>query len=184
MSDGPDKTIYRTTDPRMTSLWAKWNAEKDEYVTQRDAFLAEYAPEGCALMLSSGFGGARPLGVSVEGWSEKVPDGWRLDRKHWVLVPFKKTAQGKRIAVALATLKRRDQRADLVGMPSFLMDGFAWHQPGIEIHDDAMFVIWSDGGPPADEIDSTVWERVRLSEWYALIEDEAARPNVGEEVGI
>jgi hypothetical protein len=172
VSDGPDQTVYRTTDERNLSLWAKWQAENVADCAKRDAFLTEWAPEGCALMLSSGFGGKRPVGVSVEGWAEKVPEGWRLDRKRWVLVPFMKTARGKKIRKALDALQRRDQRSDLIGMPSSLFSGWAWCQPGIEVHDGAMFVEWPDEGPPVEKIDLTIWEPVKLSEWYAMKEAE------------
>lgn len=172
MSVGPDKTIYRTTDERNTSLWAKWQDENIEYCASRDAFLAEWAPDGCSLMLSSGFGGERPLGVSVEGYNNEVPDGWRLDRKHWILLPYRKTPRGKKIAAAMEALQWRDHRSDLIGMPSHLFTGWAWCVPGIEMHDGAMFAIWPDEGP-TEGIDLAIWEPVKLSEWYAMIEGEA-----------
>jgi hypothetical protein len=67
MSDGPDRTIYRTTSPDMLALWDKWKAERSEYDAKRDTFLAEFAPAGCGAMVTQSFG-IRIVGVSVEGY--------------------------------------------------------------------------------------------------------------------
>lgn len=164
----PDKTIYRTTDPELVALWEQWQEARREFSAKCDAFIAEFAPAGCEAMVTESFG-TRVVGVTVEGYASDLHEGWRLDRKRWMLVPFKKTARGKIIGKAMEGLHTPDPRTDLKGMPSWALIGIAICHPGVQPHDGALYMIWSGEGPN-EGIDATIWEPVKLSEWYAIQE--------------
>jgi hypothetical protein len=167
---GADKTVYRTERPEVVALRGKWSDAHREMCARRDCFLSEHAPEGAAAQIVEGVWGRMMVGISLDGRADEVPDGWRLDPRQGFLVPRRNTRRGKTIVEALGKVRMANPRDDLPGMPSLHWAGrsFAW--PAVEFHGEAMYVVWGGGGPPAEEIDSDVWERVRLSEWYAMVE--------------
>jgi hypothetical protein len=175
VSIGPDKTVYRTTKPEMVTLWDKWEEAQREWNLKVDGFMKEFAPKDCAPMVTNSFG-TRVAGITVEGYGSNLPDGWRLDRKHWTLVPFRKTPRGKQIAKAMDGLVLDDPRGDLKGMPSWALIGLSICHPGMQLHNGALYAIWSGAGPDTEGVDPSIWEPVKLSEWYALQENKGEQP--------
>lgn len=166
--DEPDRTVYRSKRPEVVALWAKFKESAAVFDRAINAFLEAHAPAGAKAMTVDTWGAQKLAGITVVGDAGKPPSGWRLDRKNWILVPFRSTVAGKRVSEALDAVVLPDVRAELPGMPSWDLHNIAVRHPGIEIHDGAMYVLW--GGGPPEGVDPDIWEPVPLSEYYAVKE--------------
>lgn len=181
MTDAPDRTIYRTTNERVVALEAKRREAMIELSAKRNAFLAEFAPEGAGAMVrNDGINGKRMVGISLASSDRDLdadtppPAGWRWKSGENWLVPDKRRALGKRVQAAMHQVRHQGFARELIGMPSDYVDGGLWHWPGVEFHDEAAYVVWAKSGPSTDEIDLAIWEPVKLSEWYRIKEGESA----------
>lgn len=109
----------------------------------------------------------------------KTPKGWRLVRPERgcpYITPHKKSLVGLEALRRMRTdLKHPgDLRAALPGMPSMAIVNHRWLTPGLEFYGQTICVIWAtDPQLGAHE----PWERIKLSEYYALkeAEDELCR---------
>ncbi|MGC5012572.1 hypothetical protein ACLQ2R_17550 [Streptosporangium sp. DT93] len=163
-------TVYRTTNP---SILARLHAT----LTAID----EWQPKVEALMEDLGVGGRKIWYDAVSGQvfgvshdDGDIPEHWRYDQRKHCLVPRRSTKPGKAIGARLDAMRRPDPRA-LKGMPSRT---FAAAEPalmtcGINEMGGALYVTWG-----ADiherEVDLNLWERVKLSEYYAVLEAQEA----------
>lgn len=112
---------------------------------------------------------------------DPVPEGWRRDKRATepVIVPARATKLGKQHARTLAALRQPDPRRGLPGgMPSQAMarDQIAFMHCGFRVLGEAAFVTWSSDlrDADADRIDSAIWEQIKLSEYFAVLEDSEA----------
>lgn len=177
----PDRVVYRSTHPDVLAHWEKTgSAEAQQAWRERvNQTLAELGFADRRFATTDGFETIEVTGVEHQD-GEEIPVGWKTTKKLFgAIVPDKRRAAGKRAAERLATLTAPSPRRKLPGgMPGacFASAGFALMRPGLARHGDAVYVTWSDEleEPTADKIDPAVWERVKLSEYYAVLEREDA----------
>ncbi|MEU8040924.1 hypothetical protein [Streptosporangium sp. NPDC049078] len=171
-------TVYRTTNPDILAT-----------LHTTLAAIEEWQPKVEALMETLGVGGRKiwydavtgqVLGVSRDG---DIPEHWRYDQRTGYLMPRRSTKQGKAIGARLDAMRRPDPRA-LKGMPS---QTFAAAEPAlltcrVDEMGGALYVTWS--APIHErEVDLSLWQRVKLSEYYAVLEAQEAAQAAQESAG-
>lgn len=164
------EAVWRTTTPEVVALWDQWRAEQErwertvtEFVKRHDA-TGERAP----IVTNSVFGGQRLVGMQHLPGHE-VPTGWRLDKRHHVLVPARSKREGKALAAEIDGIPSFNPRQDVPGMPSWSLGAGFVASFGAERHGDALYVVRSTDSI-AEEVDGGIWERVKLSEYHAVRE--------------
>ncbi|MEV0831487.1 MULTISPECIES: hypothetical protein [Streptosporangiaceae] len=181
-----DLTVYRTRQPETVALAASyteaykaWQARVAETLT--DLGFPEREPVVAGALLRYGVAGIK----HQDG--EMIPPGWRVT---WMydqdlLVPDRRTKAGKAAGARLEQLEMpTDPRRLLPGMPAEVrIDGHRYN-PGMACreNDSALYVTWKHA-PPADWVDTVIWDRVPLSEYYAVVEAEDAAQDGGEHRG-
>lgn len=111
-----------------------------------------------------------------------LPDGMRVDALGH-LVPNKRTAAGKAIARRMEDTKQVPHLATLLpGMPAISTSRGWFATPGHVATTTEVWVTWSH---EPDGVDPEVWERAKLSAYYAAQEAlaEAAEADVAVEAG-
>lgn len=180
MSD-TDKIVYRSTHSDVLAHWERTGSAdaQNTWREQVNAALSTLGFPGQKFVTTSGFDNTEVTGVDhPEG--EDIPAGWKQHKGlPSAITPDKRRAAGKRAAARLAELTAPNPRRRLPGeMPGacFAGTGMALMRPGIARHGDAVYVTWPREleQPTADNIDTAVWERVKLSEYYAGREQRAA----------
>lgn len=168
--------VYRTTN---TEVIDAFKTARSENIAWR---------ERCIQWAKSIHPDALP--VKYVGWGdelltgikhvEPIPEGWRL-HKQGHLVPFKSKKEGKAFAKQIDEMNPAPNvRKALTGMPPGAMIGMGYESPGVQLRENgsALYVRWS--GEPTDtswnkegsDLDLTIWERVPLSRYYAVVESE------------
>jgi hypothetical protein len=173
----PDKIVYRSTHPDVLAHWEKTgSAEAQNAWRDRvNQALAELGFPGRRFATTNGFEDIEVTGVEHPD-GEDIPVGWKRTKKlAGAIVPDKRRAAGKRAAERLAALTAPNPRSKMPGgMPRacFAGTGMALMRPGVARHGEAVYVIWSAEleEPTATQIDTAIWERVKLSEYYAAVE--------------
>ena len=172
-----DPIVYRSTHPDVLAHWEKTGSVEAQKAWRErvNEALAELGFPGRKFATTSGFKDTEVTGVEhPEG--EDAPVGWKRNKDlPSAIVPDKRRAAGKRAAARLAEVTMPNPRSRMPGeMPGacFAGTGMALMRPGIARHGDAVYVTWSREleEPTADNIDTAVWERVKLSEYYAAKE--------------
>jgi hypothetical protein len=170
------KVVYRSTHPDVFAHWEA-TASADAQQAWRDRVNAVLADLGFPGRRFATKAETRVIGVE-HPTNEDIPEGWRRDRDlPSAIVPNRRTAAGKKIGKRLDELNRPDPRNNLPGgMPGDAFNSHTLMFPGIAKHAGAVYVIWSDAIDDTNrvDIDSSVWERIRLSEYYAVLEAEEA----------
>ena len=172
---------YRSTHPEVLAHWEKTGSAEAQ-TAWRDkvkAAITEFGfPSDLRFVTTSGWADTRVAGIEhPEG--DEIPAGWkRLKDFPSAITPDKRRAAGKRAAERLDALPCPNPRKRLPGgMPAMSFIGHKIAQPGIARHGDAVYVTWSAEleESEANNLDSAVWERIKLSEYYAAKErqDEA-----------
>lgn len=160
-----DLTIYRTTNPDVLQRWHQVNNDMDGWQKQVETTLEAMGMGGRSIYYDQVSG--RVTGVGHND-GETIPDGWRQDRRNDHLVPRLTTKAGKAAGAKLDALRRPDPR-DLKGMPKHAFAGLSFLTCGLAFMDGALYVRWSK--PIREqEVDLTIWERVKLSAYYAVVE--------------
>jgi hypothetical protein len=185
-----DPVVYRSRDPEVVQAWINATGSIDTYVQQTQRVLDAYGLAGYqAYRHSSGWSPGRFSGLAIPG-GEKPPAGWRMNGRF--AVPDKRVKAGKQVAAALDAVKHPgDPLLKLTGMlPDAESGRGGFSSPGVRLMEDraAVYVTWSfnpEGrnsflGARDAAIDFTLWERVKLSEYYA----EAERTNEAEEAAV
>lgn len=102
----------------------------------------------------------------------KLAPGWRIERKNGMMVPAKRTPEGKALA---AEMRKIDTGPVLTlgGMPQEssveYSDGSGRgriYTFGVKRGDDYLEVSWAVP-VPQDKVDFEIWEKVPLSQWHA-----------------
>lgn len=168
-----DLTVYRSTDPEVLRRWHDTKAAVEAWGDKLKAALHDLGMGDRQVWYDQISG--RLMGLA-RGEGE-TPDGWRIDRRTGYLVPRLTTKAGKEIGAKLSALRRPDPR-DLIGMPKHVFVSLSLLTCGLKLLDGALYVHWSQP-IPEDEVDLTLWERVRLSEYYAVVEREEAAELAG-----
>ena len=168
-----DKVVYRSTHP---DVIAHMDRHAEAYTAWRERLkdaLTELGFDGAAVWMSDDF----VVGIVRQRGAE-LPDGWRWDKKasEPVIVPARKTAEGKRVWRVLDGLKQPDPRNQMPGgMPrrTTAVSEMAFLSCGFRRVGDTAYVTWS-AEPDVRRIDAEIWKRIKLSEYYAAIEDAEA----------
>lgn len=177
MKDEP--TVFKTSDPRVLESFTK---AKDAHAEWRKAiheFTKSVHPEA-GPMVGTTWGVDNFDGISLV---DPIPDGWRVMKQKRgadFLVPKRSVKAGKAAGAQLDALRKApDVRASLLGMPNLVWHGMGSTSPGVDdrLEDGVLYVTWSTDPIKADkgfsntaELDLDIWERVKLSEFYALKE--------------
>lgn len=174
--------IFKTTDPVALLAYEEAITEYQLWTDRILAFAKEVHPDAKP-MTSTTWGEHRLGGVSKV---DPIPDGWRVDKNksgyEEYLVPRRSVKEGKAWAKRLDELRQAPNvRSALPGMPTNVFSGLALLNPGIEERDGTLYVIWSEdprrdkadtGFSKVDAVDESIWEHMKLSEWYAMKEAE------------
>ncbi|MFC9973607.1 hypothetical protein ACFVH6_22200 [Spirillospora sp. NPDC127200] len=169
-----DPIAYRSTHPDVLAHWEN-TASAAAQQAWRDRVNAAIADLGFPDRKFATAGRFTVIGVEHPE-DEPIPDGWRRDRDlPTAIVPARRTKTGKDIGRRLDALHRPSPRRDLPGgMPEVAFARHSFMRCGVELLGGAVYVTWSDELDEADarHIDPQVWERVRLSQYYAAREAE------------
>lgn len=171
MSEIATKTVYRTSNAEALAAWHAAVDAREAWGEQMKAFLAEHGFGDRSVYVSHT---GRVLGVQRLD-DEDAPEGWRVDSRTGYLMPRLAKRTGKQIGARLDELKQPDPRDAMPGMPRECFVSLALLTCGLALMGDALYATWSRA-IPEDQVDLTIWERVKLSEYYAAAEaHESAR---------
>jgi hypothetical protein len=174
----PDKVVYRSTHPDVIAHWES-TASAETRNAWRQKVEAAVADLGFPGRRFATQDGRKVIGVEYPN-DEDMPAGWRRNRNLTSsITPDRRTANGRRIRERLDALTAPCPRENLPGkMPDTAFSrGFGLMKPGVARHGDAVYVTWSEEIDKGDaaHIDPTVWQRIKLSEYYAALEAEEAK---------
>lgn len=160
-----DLTVYRTTAATAIIAWHAAASAREDWAKDMQAFLEEHDLGDRNVYISHG---GRPLGIThTDG--DPVPNGWRIDARTGHLMPRLKTRTGKQIDARLGELRQPDPRHNMPGMPMECFVSLALLTCGMRLLGDVLYVTWSRP-IPEQQVDLTIWERIKLSEYYAARE--------------
>lgn len=179
-----DPVIYRSRTPEVLAAWKAACADLDAYIAATKAIIDEAGFAGWPVFRSNGsWGYGRFAGVGLpEG--ERVPAGWRI-AKH-CLVPDKRTRAGREMRERLDAVEHPGSlNGKLPGMPADALNGMSGYivSPDVRVLGECVYAEWSTDPERAEAsfssqstaVDHDLWERVRLSEYYAAREAEDER---------
>jgi len=190
-----DPFVYVSRSPEVVGAWRAAEKALNAYVKQTQAVLDEAGLGRYKVWRATG--GWSPwklMGLDIPQ-DEFPPAGWRVNQSREYAVPDKRTRAGKQIATALAAVKHPGNPGDdLPGMPADVMAGGGFQTPAIRMLEGrtALYVAWRTD--PAGcresfrsksvEIDASLWERAKLSDYYAAVEAYEATAEAEREVAI
>lgn len=172
------KTVFRTSDPAVLAAYNDAIAEHKKWGKEIEAFGREVHPDAKP-MVGWAWGERRFDGLSVV---DPVPHGWRVKsqkRGEDFMVPNKSLKAGKEWAKRMKELySAPNVRGALPGMPTNVFSGSTLMHPGIDEKDGVLYAVWSNDPRNADtgfskveKLDESLWEQMKLSEWYAMQEE-------------
>lgn len=175
-----DLVVFKTCNEEVLASFHEAVVQHRAWADAIQTFAKEVHPDAKPMVRRENFGGGdRFDGVSVV---DPAPEGWRVKNQRTgapIMVPRLSTKAGKAWNKRLAEVSRApDVRASLPGMPDGALTGFSWIAPAIEESDGYLWVKWSHDPMDADlgwsskhkSVDFSIWERVKLSEFYAMTE--------------
>jgi hypothetical protein len=166
------EAVWRTTNPDVVGLIVAWTGADRAF---RDKVLGLLAELGLSdrqpyVRTWGAWGGDDQL-IGIMARGDLPSADWRRDGD--AFVPRRGSKAQKALSDRFNEIKRPDFRKDIPGMPSNHFSGCGVVAPGAERHGDALYVLWStDQVEP--KVDTTIWERIKLSEFYAVRELEDA----------
>jgi hypothetical protein len=180
----PDLVVYRSEHPDVLAVIADFEAEHKAWDEKAHALLAELGFADRAWMVRHLSDGMRITGVAVrDGDRENPPAGWKVaegDRP--VLTPDKRRKAGKDAQARIDKCQPPTHpRVRLPGMPGVYFSEHRIHYPNLrDLGDGAIYVEWSTEVPElaadgddkrrASGVDLGIWQRIKLSEFYAAVE--------------
>ena len=94
---------------------------------------------------------------------EDPPPGWRRD-KDGAWVPRLTTKLGKQLKVELEAVQPPIHLLEVLpGMERFTMRGNKIFTPAMFVLDEVMYLYWAAA---PDYVDFTIWEEIKISDWY------------------
>lgn len=169
----PDLVVYRSTHPDVLASIEAYRAAMVTWQAAAAALLTELGFTDRGFVVATAFGFRWITGVEYRD-GDCIPDGWRrVERgKSQGLVPDKRRKVGKKAHARMEdTQPPADLRASLPGMPGEQLIGGASLTPALREMAGAVWVSWRN---EVSGVDPEIWERVKLSEYYALLEAEEA----------
>lgn len=177
--------IYRSAHPDVLAAWNDGIVQFEDWKKRFNEKIVEWGfPAGHSFFVQSmGFGsGSRVVGLAKV---DSIPEGWRLESKHRLIVPARTTKAGKAVAKdfdAMRVEPNPKRRLAKLGMPTHFFWSLRVGTYGAVLDgDNVLWVRWSS---PVDGVDDTYWQHVPLSQFYAMVEsgtDPFAIPASGEE---
>jgi hypothetical protein len=160
----------RSSHQKVLDWWDQYLDDHHSWHERCNKLAEEIAPfEGAQALTLDGFstifGGYRaPSGASKY-------EGWRLDKKHWRLVPHRSTPTGKAIAAKIKELgPLRDPRMSIPGVPTDLIS-----LPGLAKYGNE---VWLEFNYPRKSYNPELWTPAPLSQYHIAREaHEAANPD-------
>lgn len=168
---GDTKVVYRSTHPDVLAAVEKYSTEYEGWRDRAKALIADLGFEGRHWIVSDGFH-RTVLGVETDG-NEVPPRGWRHTVRGGcsVLVPDKRIKAGREAYDRIEDCgPAPDPRDSLPGMPGDYFGPGRLYQPGLQEMAGAVWVVWGYE-IPAELVDLAVWERAKLSAFYAAAEE-------------
>lgn len=180
-----DLIVYRSAHPDVLAAVERYRADYDAWRTRAKDLLRNLGFEDRTWFVTTAIHSWHLVGVTDDGGQEP-PSGWRRTVKNdqAVLVPDKRRAYGKHIARQLdECAPPAGPQTRLPGMPGDHLGRGRLFMPGLREMQGAVWVTWgcavpeneADGPGAAHQataVDLGVWERVRLSAFYAAIEQQ------------
>ncbi|MGR6922608.1 hypothetical protein ACU635_50855 [[Actinomadura] parvosata] len=158
------QTVYRSFAPKVLAHWRDAEAAVVAWRQKVRVTLAELGVDDRNAMVNSLTGVI--VGLDHAG---EPPEGWRLDGRTGYIVPRLNTKAGRLIGAALDELRRPDPREALPGMPKDCRVGNRLRMCAVRPMKGALYATW--GGPiPERVVDLTLWQPVKLSEYWAVVE--------------
>lgn len=177
-----DPVVYRSENPGVLAAWKGACAAISEYVRQTQAVLDRAGLAGRSVWRSSnGWDWGKVRGISAEGGT---PEGWRMAAGKDYAVPDMRTSAGRKVKAALDAVPHPGEPTQrLIGMPADVLAGAGriW-TPDVRVLGGAVWAEWdldpeaheTSFSSPSTAVDSSLWQRARLSEYYAAREDAEA----------
>ncbi|MEV0382322.1 hypothetical protein [Nonomuraea sp. NPDC050643] len=168
-----DQTVYRTRDESVLSAWRDAERQVADWRTRFDAGCVSLGIDLTQVIANTWSGRIKGVRHTV---GDPIPDGWRYDKREGLLMPALRTPAGRRLAMVLDGLKRPMPADELPGMPYVhLTEGGLVRVTARLMGDGALYAEWPCRISESHGVDLTIWEPVKLSEYYAAREaaDEA-----------
>lgn len=168
MSNNPAE-VYRSTAPEVLELWETYRAKRVEWVDAVADFCKKHS--GIDRGWFHHFLNDEYFDGLVVLNREHVPRGWRIDRRHGMMVPNKRTPEGKGFAAEMSKL-RKAPSFEPPGMPgrvSVTIDADGRGRTygfGAERFGDHLEISWFAPVPP-ERVDLGIWKKIPLSQWHA-----------------
>lgn len=168
-----DDTIYRSSHSDILAAWEQAQETWRAYVAQRAAQVEAWGFTDRPMYVTRSVFGDRVAGFGYLTGEQQAPDGWRRERGKAWMAPARTTPRGKVIGRefdAVAQVPNLRRSFERFGMPTTLsVGGLRITTYEAELYDDAVWVRWHDA-EPSSEPPAEFWERVKLSEFYAMVE--------------
>jgi hypothetical protein len=170
------EVAYKSTHPDVLATLATYRAAMADWHKRTAALLADLGFVDRHFLVATTFGHRHITGVEFKP-GDQIPDGWRRQGKGSAsrLTPKLSLKAGKVIARRIEEVKPpTDVRSDLPGMPTHI------HLPELREINGAVWVRWPYGLQETAVVGDTrrecvqlrMWERIKLSEFHAAIEDQ------------
>lgn len=168
-----DLYAWKSTDPEVIAEYERWAAGRIKFSKDSDKLMRRWfgRKKRGKMMTRDRWCGVECLGDEYHN----PPVGWRYDRKHGMLVPFRTRAEGKQFAKDMDQCQP-PRSPNIKGMSGFVLVGLRFCEPGFTVIDGVAWCWWScdlKARPKhkyADSYDPKVWKRAKLSEFYAAKE--------------
>ena len=175
--------VYKSAIPIVLRAWEQATSDYTDWSTGIFTFAKDVHPDAKPIV-GSAWGDDRLMGLSVV---DPLPDGWRVvksRRGHDFMIPKQNTKVGKTANVMFEAVRKAPQVLSMLpGMPSVVFAKGSSYTPGTLTMDGVLYVSWgcdpndSDlGFSKVDKVDTDLWERVKLSEYYAAKEANESVP--------
>lgn len=156
-------SVFKSTAPEVVSSYEDYQRRYLEFHRQLSEFDSQWPDHGTLItrfVTTIKFAGLHGDVSPGPGWRQTKTGAW---------VPDRRTREGKALARQVEAL-RVEKIGQLKGMPpNAFTAGHCW-QHGVDVVDS---VVWASWGCLADEVegvDTELWERAKLSEYYLAIE--------------
>jgi hypothetical protein len=163
-----DPTVFRTTSRAVLDAWEAGQKALNEW---RGRF-----NDGCAAL------GIDPDQVIANTWTGRIKgvrdysntapaEGWRHDQRAGLRMPALKTPAGRQIAAALDELRRPQPADGLPGLPLTILNNRGLYLVHVQQFDNSsLYARWESEVGDRDGVDLHIWERVKLSDYYLVVE--------------
>jgi len=173
-------SAYRSSHPSVLDEWNAWQEQIAAWRTRVREFMADYPGDyRCVDRGQRIIGLALPApGLDMGLWRHQHSAGFGP-----ILVPRKLRKHEERHGESVVLRARFDALAchralALPGMPDTVMLGSHWYSPGAMQREGAVWVNWSityehveaDNTWASRQFDGDLWQRARVSEFYAAKE--------------